>query len=945
MPTYILPQVQVFQDFAAAPAAAVSPLRSHVSGPHAKLIRYAQDAEREQGRLGVYDRLSDAVFDWPGRPAGGLLDRGYVKVWMRDALLHYFDRFIGQAGAVTKVAGYSNRLHSPTVNFAANANAARDAVFFDRDVKVGDIALVRGITGAGASVSLWTYVKALLADQVATTVGAADVDTSNPPNQPAGAFVAKVGGVITCADVTADGTAYDGTVSGDITETYDLLVLNGSVNGDYTKAAVRVISGSGGDDVASVTPAAAGTPTAVGTRGLRVTFHVNHAAACSASAAAAGVGADDLVAGQRWQVTVQQAFTRPTPTSGGTYTGAQDTTYIITVARGGLLGGAVPPQIRVSTTNGVDLAAPADVAGAGVPVPVGSLGVTVAFAGAALRAGDRYYVDVTGTSDGPVRVLVLGNSLDPDIPDGSALDVSLFIRKPLLQIARDRQGAAPLTNWDVSDTQLTVHSGVTAYDAGWTQGGVQRPLDVYGEAGKNYGLMYAEVRYWLPDLSTAVGAVADVGAIDAIPGALDPDNPLKWGVFKALENSNGTEVKFTAVRDPDDDAAWADVLGLLLGHDDVYGLVPLTYRRTVLDLFAAHVKSQSSPDQGLWRVLWVNLQGLPEVPVVAASSDVPGHTAATTSDGLVALGTVQDDPQSAGIQYTILRSTSGNANFVQNGVRAGDVARVLYTSDGFGGETYSEYVVDEVESEEQLRLLSGPDAPVNVGAKFEVWRNLNPTEEADAVARNAGSWGDRRVRAVWPDRVESSGTVMDGYFLCCSLAGLASGILPHQPMTHLEVVGYTDVSRTTGKFNRTQLDALAAAGTWVVTQDMTGLAGAVGRVFTRHALTTGNYNDINQREEVLTRNVDSISYQFQDTFRPFIGITNVTPTIQARLSLATRNMVDVLSDDTNVNLGGQLISGTIADVRRSTAFQDRYVVIINCELPYPFNNVDLHLVV
>jgi hypothetical protein len=344
-------------------------------------------------------------------------------------------------------------------------------------------------------------------------------------------------------------------------------------------------------------------------------------------------------------------------------------------------------------------------------------------------------------------------------------------------------------------------------------------------------------------------------------------------------------------------------------------------------------------------VLWVNLQGLPEVPVVAASSDVPGHTAATTSDGLVALGTVQDDPQSAGIQYTILRSTSGNANFVQNGVRAGDVARVLYTSDGFGGETYSEYVVDEVESEEQLRLLSGPDAPVNVGAKFEVWRNLNPTEEADAVARNAGSWGDRRVRAVWPDRVESSGTVMDGYFLCCSLAGLASGILPHQPMTHLEVVGYTDVSRTTGKFNRTQLDALAAAGTWVVTQDMTGLAGAVGRVFTRHALTTGNYNDINQREEVLTRNVDSISYQFQDTFRPFIGITNVTPTIQARLSLATRNMVDVLSDDTNVNLGGQLISGTIADVRRSTAFQDRYVVIINCELPYPFNNVDLHLVV
>ncbi len=546
-----------------------------------------------------------------------------------------------------------------------------------------------------------------------------------------------------------------------------------------------------------------------------------------------------------------------------------------------------------------------------------------------------------------MRTLVLGHNLDTEIPAASQVDVTLFIRKPLLQIGQDRVGFAPELNWDTSETEFTVKSGVVAYDESWTDGGVQQPLDVISESSKQYGELFVEARYWLQALVEQVNTIQDVGDINtAISGALHPDNPLKWGVFKALENANGAEVKYTAVANPDDDEKWVDVLEKLLGRDDVYGLVPLTRRRTVLDAYAAHVTAQSAPEEALWRKLWVNLESVPSLPLVSAGSTVPGHTAATTDDGEVALAVIEDDPDTTGTQYTILRNTNTNANFLTNGVRAGDVVRCLYTSDGFGNEEYSEFVIDEVTTEDQLRLLTGPDAPISVAAKFEIWRNLTATEEAAEIAANAGSWGSRRVCATWPDTIESSGTVMEGYFLNCALAGLCSGVLPHQGLTHLEIVGFTDVPRTTSKFNKSQLDTMALGGAWIVTQDLTWADTSVGQIYTRHAITTGGYDDVNQREEMITRNVDSISFRFKDAFKPFIGVTNVTPTIQSRLLVEAETLIRVLQTEGETeNLGGQLISATIVELRPHLTLKDRYVIKINCEVPYSTNNVEIHLAI
>lgn len=944
MATYVLPQVLVFQDFTIQPAVAANPLSAHIAGGHAYLVRESEIDEREFGSLGLYEDASDNAFAWPNKPAGATVDLNYTKLFIENALLQYFVDDVSADSTINKVSGYANRIISNSVNFKSNGVYARAASLYDRDVQIGDVVRVRGVpTGTGATgdpVTLWTYVKNLVATQVAATVGSASADANNAGTQSASDSVAQTDGVENCVSVAVDGSAYDGLADGKPSETYVVTVLDGSIGGDYTTARLRVESASGTDDVAELTPSASGVATDIGTRGLTATFSDVDSAACSLSADNDGVSYNDLIAGQEWTITVAQAFTATSAASGGSYTSTADTTYIIEVIKGGAF--ADSPEISVTTTNGIDQSGPHVVTALSSAITVGTEAVTVTFTGSSqgLNKGDRFFIAVDGVSDGPVRTIVLGHNLDETYDTSDDLGIQLFIRKPLLQVTANRTGMAPLTNWSQSETEITVKSGIVAYDSTWTDGGIALPLDVMSSSALDYGKLYVEYRAWQVDLIQKINGINDVADIDNISGALTPDNPLKWGVFKALQNSNGTPVLYTAVADPDDVNTWDEVFEVLLSRDDAYNLVPLTRDPTVLSLYQAHVNSSSAATEGLWRVAWFSLSGVPEIPVVSAGSTVPNHLIATTTDGNPALAVFEDDPETSGSQYTIVRVPAANSNFVANDVRPGDIVRGLYSGDGFGNFTYTEFVVEEVQSENQLRVKTGTAAPQSVPAKIEVWRNLSAAEEAVEIGRSAGAWNDRRVRAVWPDQIESSGTVQEGYHLAAALAGLSSGVLPQQGLTNVQISGFSSVQRTTDKFNKLQLDAMAVAGVWVVTQAIDG------EIYSRHAVTTGDYEDINQREEMITRNVDSISYRFKDYFAPFIGVTNVTPTMQDIILGGMNKLIRTLQTErVTPNLGGQLIGAEVSRFFVSEIFKDRYVAYIDLQVPYALNNIELHLVV
>lgn len=942
MATYVLPQVLVFQELELLPAVTENPLRAFIAGGHAQLLRYSDEEERAQIALGDYDSLVETCYPWPNRVAGAEVDPDYTKLFIEDALLLYHTDLIGSGTTVTKLAGFSNKIRSATRNYASNQAGVlvfpRDPVFLDRDVRPGDIAFVRAVVGSDVY-ELDTYVQDLEGDAIASIIDALFEDPNNPVTIPvATSSLVQIAGPVNCVVAVPD-LGYDGVASGFLSETYRILVLESSVGGDFTTAELRVFSGSGTDDQMSVTPAAAGSPTPIGTRGLNVTFDVTGTPACSASAVNDDVPPIDLIASQEAEVAVTQQYFNPqdlpTPSfsSAGTYTGSQATTYIIEFIKGQTAALMVsdPPEFMVTTTNGIDVSGPTVLAAPGLPAtfPVGTRGVLLSWDDLMLsgvRKGDKYYITVTPEDEGALRTIVLGHSLNLAIPSGTEVDLRLYIKKPVIQIPEDRIGFSPLVNWEQSATEFCVQSGIAGiFDDSWADNGVPQSLPVKG------GDLFVEYRAWRSELCSEINAIHDVAQLDdAISGPLHPDNPLKWGVFKAVSNSNGTEVKFAATCNPSDTDDWLRTLELIDGRDDVYGLVPLTRNQTVLDAFVAHAKGQSDEFNNRWRVVWVNLEGIPEKVIVSQ---------ANSTDQDPVLATIEDDPNTSGTQYTLLSVPANNSDFIANGVRPGDIVRTLFTTDGFGNELYTEFEIDSVLTENELRLLVGNPVPISIAQKMEIWRNLTATEEAAAIALRAGSYGDRRVRAVWPDKVGSSDQY-DGYHLCAALAGLASGVVPHQGMTRLEIVGFSDLTRTTEKFNKTQLDSMAVAGTWIVTQDFN-----TGKIFTRHAVTTAEYDNLLEREEVFTRNLDSISFEVFRLFEPFIGISNISPTLIDVARAQLEQLITILENRNAIQrLGPQLVDGTIERLEQHPFNKDRLLVQVRLILPAPLNNVEAHLI-
>jgi hypothetical protein len=526
------------------------------------------------------------------------------------------------------------------------------------------------------------------------------------------------------------------------------------------------------------------------------------------------------------------------------------------------------------------------------------------------------------------------------------LDLKLFI-KDNIEISRVRPEADQLTNFWFEDTQVCIQEGITAYHPEWTSAGAEQPLPI--EKGK----VYSEYREFLADLADEVNAISDVADLDDIAGQLHPDNPLKWGVYKALSNSNGTVVKYTAVAHPveyhpenyrvtgPDLDSWVQVLERIKGRDDMYNLIPLTYDRLVQNLWAAHIGGESNEIANNWKAGFFSLKAQPKQLVVGQNALIAGVLGNVMEDEMLA--TLKDDPNATGTQFTLLQVPTGttfaSGYFITNDVRPGDIVRYNFSVDQFGEEQYEEYVVDQVLSENSLLLYTGADAAVTVPQRFEIWHNRNRNEIAEDIAQQAGSLSNRRVCAVWPDQVGEAGITQPGYYLAAALAGLVSGVVPHQPLTNVEVAGFDDFTRSYKYFNETQLNRMAEAGVWIVTEDRDGTP------HTRHALTTDNL-DLNRREEMIRRNVDSMSYLFLRRLRPFIGRTNVQPGMIRRLSYEVSAIIKFLSNNGfTEELGSQLISGEIRKLQVHPLLKDRIEIVLDLVVPAPLNNIELHLVV
>lgn len=956
---YVKPQTLVYQEYTLLPAELVDAMRVHISGPNAELHRYSEDTEKAEILVGNYDHQVAVEYPWPSKTAGSLVDTESVRVFIDNALLLYFEDTIGSTvggrGVTTAVAGYTNRVKSTAVTFVSGGDNARSALLYDRDVAVGDIAYIRGVNDDDddcPEYELWTKVTGFAAELEAAVIDTVVLGATNKADTTAATTINQTEGPYNCITATADGTEYDGLPSGKLSETYTITVIRSGVAG-CTSARLRVVSASGTDNATDVIPEDFETPTPIGSRGLTVTFS-DDPGECSVSASEQAVAASQLVVGQEWTVTVTQAYFAICASEGGTYTGDNDDTYIVEVTRGGVW--ADLPQVTVTTTRGLDASGPTNVSAKDVAIAVGSYGLTLTFedcdgdSTTGLVLGDKFYITVTSGTNGPIRTLILQDDVPAELLTADDLDLRLFIPKNI-EVTAARLNAPPTQNYTIEATQVVLNAGVTAYDTTWTDAGDALPMQVWSgrdadTSGPAYGQIYIEYREYLTAVAGAVYFIDGVGDLDQIPGQLDIENPLKWGVYRALQNSNGSRVAYTAVANPDSVDSWQLALNAVDGRDDVYNLVPLTRNRAVLDLYQAQVNVESSAERGNWKAMFVSLLAEESRMLVGKSTATAQALRKTSTDGNIVLATLADNPQATGTQYTRLSVPANNSGFITYGVQGGDIVRYLYSIDAFGAQTYAEFIVDSVLSENTLLLLSGHTVAVPVAQKIEIHHVMTKNEVAAALVESAQSFSSNRVVAVWPDVAGSGGISQPGYFLCAALGGLVSGVAPNQGLTNVEIAGFDDLaSRTKDYFSRSQLDTLAEGGVWIVTEDRDGTP------HTRHALNTSTV-DLNRREEMIRRNLDSISYVFLKRLQPLIGRSNATPALLRNVDYIIRTTTDFLARSTISTLGGQLISATVATdstgepiLRIHPLAADRVEVVLNVVLPAPLNNIELHLIV
>lgn len=647
----------------------------------------------------------------------------------------------------------------------------------------------------------------------------------------------------------------------------------------------------------------------------------------------ANAGTTAFVVGQTWSLSgVKAEITQVAPTLDGSYIGEYDMIYKLKVDRSGPFydGTNADSCARlISSSSNID--------NASLILPredtyfsVGTMGVLAKFASAPtdngyFLEGEAYYIPVIAAKLGAVNVVEFHDDI-PAAVFSSAVTVTakFYLTQRSIRIPATRDLLEGTVNWSQEGNLITIVQGLTTYDSLLSMGGTPVRLPITSAK------LFVEHRDLLQDNVVAIDSLRDLASVTTKLGVVHPDNPLAQGVYDAVLNSQNQIVYFIGVQ-TNDLVGYNQAIKISEKSDKVYSFVPLTFDRTIQDAVVSHVNAYSTPEVGRWRIAWISCQDNKSTLLYDLQEDSTPY-----------LATVTDDPALSGVQNRLV--TVVGAKFLEDGVRPNDTVRINFKLSPDGAIAYDEYVVDRVRSNEKLVITKSLANSITSPVKVQIVRNYTKSERAYNLSHIAGDYNNRRVRAVFPDTYKYGGVTKQGYFAAAGLAGLRSGVVPHQGLTNTEFLGADDLSKVVIEFSQDDLNTLAEQGIWIITQEVIGATPYV-----RHQLTTDT-RSLNTSEDSITTNVDSISYALKAVLTPFIGRYNVNP----QNVLAVRNaVIEELrfraGSTYTVRAGNQLVSFTpdtdIIRLEQNATYKDRIDVEVRLNVPYPMNYINLTLVV
>jgi hypothetical protein len=520
----------------------------------------------------------------------------------------------------------------------------------------------------------------------------------------------------------------------------------------------------------------------------------------------AGVPAVNFNVGDTWSLSVTAPVSSVVPVASGSYTGKVDMVYTLRVERGGPLydgtNSSVCARVAISSSNldANSVVLPIEEE----PFALGSFGAFASFDSSSnnggLILGDVYYIPVSAEKKGPVTIVEFSEALtEATLNLASSLTAELCLVQKNIEINQIKDLVEDTKNWTQEDSYITINAGITTYNPSLVTGNeiVRLPIQEARLFVENRGLKSSP--------TVAIDSVRALSEVQAKLGKVHPDNPLAQGVYEAILNAQNQLVYFIGVNS-DSLEGYLTALGVAEKSDKVYSFVPLTFNKTIQDAVVSHVNAYSTATAARWRIAWLAIKDEKSVALYDTKEDDTDFTA-----------TITDDTTVSGTQYRLL--TVEGADFLDSGVRPGDSVRINFKLTADGGVAYDEYFVQQVRTNTTLTLSKPSSTSIDTATKVQILRTFTKSERAENIAAVASGYNNRRVRCVFPDTYKYAGITKEGYFAAAGLAGLRSGVVPHQGLTNTEYLGADDLSKSVVEFSQEDLDTMAESGVWILTQE------------------------------------------------------------------------------------------------------------------------------
>lgn len=497
-------------------------------------------------------------------------------------------------------------------------------------------------------------------------------------------------------------------------------------------------------------------------------------------------------------------------------------------------------------------------------------------------------------------------------------------------------------------------------------------------AGSQNGDILVSYRARRDDLEGILLEFTSTTDLDAQLGPIQPNNPLAFGIAKAL-GATDKIVFAMMVKDQDNLVDHQKALDIL-GGEEVYLLVPLTNNAAIHQVYHQHCVDLSSPAnmherrvlattkaqtrrvyQGVLStgVLHLNSQTFTDangrnlIDAVPVGSVVRLISPATVELSSVARAELIVSSVISDTQLTLIQPVTHGTDILAEAVGLGTGAQLNYqlahTSDVvpssvlvFLDGVQQSSLSFSVTTGGLITFVVPPILNAVITSNYEIGtisgiqytiesQELTNFEIAQDIAAVARGYQERHITITHGDiAISDDGSEIEPFFLNCAIAGLVSALSPNQPIANVPIPGFTGIKHVR-KFAEIHFGIMAAAGISVFIQDR-----VTSPVVMRNWITT-DITNVNTRECSIVDMVDYYSKFLRTNVQSIAGRFNITDDFIDNMLRPAINGVN--REMITAGFIGQ--RSQIVSIEQSTVNKDQLFVIEEIEFFAPANKISI----